>query len=259
MTVRDQPWPDGTPCWAELAVPDLEAGRRFYGELLGWDWAVGTEETGFYSEALVGGRRAAALSGMLPPGAAPAWLTFLASSDVPGDAARAAAAGATVLAGPVDVMDFGAMAVLADPVGAPVALWRAGTSIGAQVVNEPGAMIWNEHLSTRFDAAKAFYRDAFGYTLEDIEVDGYDYATLQVDDRAVGGIGAGEHWPQAEWAVYFAVTDTDATAAAAVRLGATVVAEPEDTPYGRLAGITGPFGERFWLMSTDEASTPPAG
>lgn len=195
---------------------------------------------------------------MLPPGASPAWLTFLASSDVGADASRATAAGATVLAGPMDVMDFGVMAVLADPLGAPVALWQAGTSLGAEIVNEPGAMIWNEHLSTRFDAAKAFYRDAFGYALEDIETDGFDYATLQVGDRSVGGIGAGEHWPDAEWAVYFAVTGTDATAAAAVRLGATVFADPEDTPYGRLAGVTGPWGERFWLMSTDEPSTPPA-
>lgn len=255
MTVRDTPWPDRTPCWAELAVPDLATGRRFYGELLGWDFAVGPAETGYYSEALVGGRRAAALSGVLPEGAAPAWLTFLASTDARADASRAAAAGATVLAGPMDVMDFGVMAVLADPVGAPVALWQAGSSIGAQVVNEPGAMIWNEHLSTRFDDAKTFYRDAFGYTLEDIEVDGFDYATLQIGDRTVGGIGAGPHWQHAEWAVYFGVTDTDAAAAAASRLGGRVDSAPEDTPYGRLAQITGPFGERFWLMSTTEPST----
>lgn len=257
MTVRDQPWPDRTPCWAELAVPDLEAGRRFYGELLGWRWQVGPEETGFYSEGLLGGRRAAALSGVLPDGAAPAWLTFLASSDVRVDADRATAAGATVLAGPMDVMDFGSMAVLADPTGAALALWQAGTSIGAEVVNEPGAMIWNEHLSTRSGDARAFYRDAFGYGLQDISAEGFDYATLQVDGRDVGGIGGGPHWPQASWAVYFAVPDTDAAAAAAVRLGGAVVAEPEDTPYGRLAEVTGPFGEHLWLMSTAEPSSAP--
>ena len=85
MTVRDTPWPEGTPCWAELAVPDLELGRQFYGALLGWEFAVGPAETGFYSEARVGGRRAAALTGYRPdPDAPVAWLPFLA----PPDAAR---------------------------------------------------------------------------------------------------------------------------------------------------------------------------
>jgi predicted enzyme related to lactoylglutathione lyase len=260
MSVHDKPWPDGTPCWAELAVPDLEAGRRFYGDLLGWEFEVGPEETGFYSEALVGGRRAAALSGVMPGGGADgpaAWLTFLAASDVRAAVERAVAAGAEVLAGPVDVMDFGAMAVLRDPTGATFALWQAGISVGAQVVNEPGAMIWNEHLSPRFEDAKEFYRAAFGYALDDISAPGFDYVTLLVEGRAVGGVGGGGEPP--EWAVYVAVPDTDATAAAAVRLGGAVFAQPEDTPYGRLAGITGPFGERFWLMSTDEPSSPPAG
>jgi predicted enzyme related to lactoylglutathione lyase len=258
MSVHDKPWPDGTPCWAELAVPDLEAGRRFYAELLGWQFEVGPEETGFYSEALVGGRRAAALSGVMAGGDAPvAWLTFLAASDVRAATERAVAAGAEVLAGPMDVMDFGAMAVLRDPTGATFALWQAGISVGAQVVDEPGAMIWDEHLSPRFEDAKEFYRAAFGYTYDDISAPGFDYVTLQVDGRAVGGIGGG--WETSEWAVYFGVPDTDATTAAAVRLGGSVFAQPEDTPYGRLAGITGPFGERFWLMSTEEPSSPAAG
>lgn len=259
MTERLQPWSDGTPCWAELAVPDLERGRQFYADLLGWEFAVGPAETGYYSEALVGGRRAAALSGV-QLGDAPAWLTFLATSDARAVADRAVAAGAEVLAGPMAVMDFGTMAVLRDPVGAVVALWQAGTSIGAEVVNEPGAMIWNEHLSDRFTDAQEFYRAALGFAYEDISTDGFDYVTIEVpgQDDAVGGIGGVPDEPPA-WAVYFGVTDTDATCAAATRLGGTIAVAPEDTPYGRLAAVTGPFGERFWLMSTDLPSTPPRG
>jgi predicted enzyme related to lactoylglutathione lyase len=53
------------------------------------------------------------------------------------------------------------------------------------------------------------------------------------------------------------VTDTDAASAPAVRLGGAVILAPEDTPYGGLAALTGPSGERFWLMSTDEPGSPP--
>lgn len=202
MSVHEQPWADGTPCWAELSVPDLGLGRQFYGGLLGWEWEVGPEETGFYSQGVVGGRHTAALS-------------------------------------------------------APVALWEAGTSVGAQVVDEPGAMIWNEHMSADPAAARAFYGSVVGWTYTDMSAPGFDYTTAEADGRTVGGIGGPAERP--EWAVYFAVTDTDAAAAAAVRLGGAVSSEPQDTEYGRLAGISGPFGERFWLMSTDEPSSPPAG
>lgn len=258
MSVREEPWPEGTPCWAELAVPDLERGRRFYGDLLGWEFVVGSEETGFYSEGLVGGRRAAALNGFRPDPAAPvAWLTYLAAADADAATERATAAGATALAGPMDVMGFGRMAVLADPAGVPFALWQAGTSLGAEVVNEPGAMIWNEHMSDARSRATDFYTATFGFGLEDISAPGFEYATLQLGDRAVGGIGS---WDEpAGWQVYFGVTDTDATTAAAERLGGSTFLAPQDSPYGRLAGIVGPFGERFWLMSTDEASSPAAG
>ncbi|WP_203669020.1 VOC family protein [Cellulomonas pakistanensis] len=247
MTVRDTPWPDGTPCWAELAVPDLELGRQFYGALLGWEFEVGPEETGFSSEALVGGRRAAALNGYRPdPDAPVAWLPHLATADVAAAADRATAAGATVLAGPMDVMAFGAMAVLADPTGAPVALWQAGTSIGAQVVDEPGAIAWAEHMSADPAAARAFYPAVFDYVLQDISQPGFDYTTLLLADEPVGGIGGG--WDRPEWCLYVRVEDTDAVVAAATRLGGGVHLPAEDSPYGRVASITGPFGERLGLM-----------
>lgn len=247
MTTRDTAWPDGTPCWVELAVPDLELGRQFYGHLLGWEWEIGTEETGFYSEALVGGRRAAALNGYVPDGAEPQWLTFLAAADVRARTEAAVAGGARTLAAPMDVMDFGAMAVLADPTGARFALWQAGTSLGAEVVDEHGALAWAEQLSADPAAARAFYTGLFGYALDDISGPGFDYTTLLLDGRPVGGIGGGGDRP--EWAVYLRVDDADAITAAAPRLGGSVHLAPEDTPYGRIAGITGPFGERFWVMA----------
>lgn len=261
MTTRTTPQPDGTPCWAELAVPDLDAARRFYGALFGWDWQIGPAETGFYSQALVEGRPAVALNGYRPDPDAPVqWLTFLAASDATATAERAVAAGAHLLAGPMDVMDAGSMAVLRDPAGAVVALWQAGTSIGAEVVDEHGALAWSEHMSDRPSAAREFYPTLFGLDLQDISAPGFDYTTLVRGEEPVAGIGGGSERP--EWALYLAVADTDAVVARAQDLGATLHLDPEDSPYGRLAGITGPFGERFWVMgpvTEDGAAAATAG
>jgi len=258
MSVHEKPWADGTPCWADLAVPDLELARQFYGSLLGWQFEIGHEDTGFYTTALIGGRSVAGI-GSVPPGAEgmpTAWLTQIATSDIQATVDRATAAGAQVLSGPMPVMEFGTMAVLADPVGATFALWQAATMTGANVVNEPGAMTWNENMSNQFAAAKEFYQAVFGYEYEDMSAPGFEYATFQVDGRPVGGMGGGESNPF--WSVCFAVSDTDVTVADAVRLGGAVTYGPEDTPYGRIAGFTGPFGERFYVMSTDEPNSPPA-
>jgi predicted enzyme related to lactoylglutathione lyase len=51
------------------------------------------------------------------------------------------------------------------------------------------------------------------------------------------------------WQIYFAVEDTDATIAQAVSLGATVIHDAEDTPFGRLATLTDPTGAMFKIVA----------
>ena len=36
MTTRDTPWPDGTPCWADLGAQDIAKARAFYSDVLSW-------------------------------------------------------------------------------------------------------------------------------------------------------------------------------------------------------------------------------
>ncbi len=85
---------------------------------------------------------------------------------------RRARRAAPCIVEPMSVLDYGRMAVLADPTGAVFGIWQAGTNVGAGVVNEPGAITWNE-LNTRDpEAAKAFYGVVFGWTFEDEEFEG---------------------------------------------------------------------------------------
>lgn len=259
--IHEESWPQGTPAWVDLMVPDRQAAQAFYGPLLGWDFAVGGPETGYYTMALKHGQPVAGLGESQPGTEAPpaAWTTYLAVDDAEASAERAAAAGGTVLMAPMGVMEFGRMAVLADPTGAVFGIWQSGGHTGANLVDEPGALIWNEGLSHDLAAARAFYGSVFGYSFDDMSAPGFEYAVAKVDDKMVGGLGGTGALPDdapPHWQVYFAVADTDAATAHAVELGAAVLDGPRDSPYGRLAVLSGPAGEQFTLMSTDEPESP---
>jgi len=264
--IREEAWPAGTPAWTDLMVPDRLAAQAFYGPLFGWDFVVGGPETDFYTMVLKHGQPVAGLGESRPgPDAPPAmWTTYLATDDVDASVARATGAGATVVMAPMGVMEFGRMAVLADPTGAVVGLWQSGAHTGANLVNEPGAMIWHEALSHDLAAARAFYGELFDYALEDMSGPEFEYTALMLGGTMpVAGLGGTGTLPDdvpPHWQVYFAVADTDAATAKAVELGATVLDGPRPSPYGRVAVLSGPAGERFTLMSTSEpeSADPPA-
>ena len=85
-------------------------------------------------------------------GQPPAWTTYVSVEDADASIDKVKAAGGTVFVEPMDVLDVGRMAVFADPTGAAAAVWQPRRHIGAGLVNEPGALAWNE-LTTRDTAA----------------------------------------------------------------------------------------------------------
>ncbi len=249
MPTRDTNWPEGTPAWVDLMVPDGEAARAFYGGLFGWDFEVGDETTNFYSQGQLGGRTVAGIGQSMPgqEGPPPAWTTYLATDDVDAVSTRISQAGGTVFMPAMEVMGFGRMAVAADPTGCFFGLWQGLSHTGFQRYNEPGAVVWNEAHVLDFAAAKAFYEAVFSYTFTDLGGEGFHYATTEVGGQTVGGLGDSADGTAA-WLTYFQVEDADAMAHRAVELGGTQLSEPRDSPYGRIAEIAGPAREQFALI-----------
>ena len=255
MTTHPGPWPTGTACWADITVPDLQRATDFYGSLLGWRFETGGPETGGYTQAFLGDRQVVGLTEPMGEDPAPpsAWCVYLAAEDLAGSVARAEQLGARTLLGPIEVMGFGSMALLTDPTEAVVGLWHPGSHIGWEVVDEPGAVVWTEHMSHDQPRALAFYDQLFRYEVTDMSAPDFAYASLAVAGEpsrsGIGGYGpgAGARVPSA-WTVYFQVRVADDAAARVGELGGTVVSPPEDTPYGRMVLATGPFGEVFALL-----------
>lgn len=257
MSLHTTPWPAGTPCWADLSVPDLDGARAFYGAVLGWAFSEPDASTGGYVMARVRGADAAGVGPLPSPDAPVAWTVYLASDDADASVEAVTAAGGVVHLPPDDVGPFGRMAIVADPTGAAFGIWQAGTTIGAGVVNEPGALVWEDLRSSDPVAAHAFYRAVFGYRLDPIEMAGPDYATfaLPADEAPLGGMGPMMGAPDgtpSHWLAYFGVADAAAAVAAARGAGGSVTAEPFDTPFGQMAGLTDPAGAAFWVVQVPE-------
>lgn len=256
MPIRTTPWPAGTPCWVDLGVPDIDAAKEFYAAVLGWTYLDLGEELGRYQICQRDGHHAAGIGPLQSPDQPPAWMTYLASDTADDTAEKITENGGTVLAKPFDVPSAGRMCVAADSQGAVFGVWQAAESIGGEIYNEPGSIVWNEAAEPDADAARKFYAAVFGYSYQPVEGAGPEYTTFHRDGDPLGGIGGLVDRPPGtppHWMAYFSVTDTDTAVAAATERGATVLSGPIDTPYGRMAVITDPQGATFAIMG----ATPP--
>jgi uncharacterized protein len=258
MPVRTS-YAQGTPNWVDLQTTDQSAAKQFYAGLFGWTYddqpmpgGEGGEASAVYSMAMLGDKTVAAIApqpaDMAAAGAPPMWNTYIAVDNVDDAVARVEAAGGQVAMAPFDIMDAGRMAFVMDPGGAGVALWQANQHIGATLVNEPGTVTWNELVTSDHSATK-FYEQVLGMTTSTMDMGQGEYTLFNVGGQMVGGSTP----PQMEgvpnhWYVYFAVEDADATAAKAKALGGAVLAEPFDTPVGRMAAVRDPQGATFSII-----------
>ncbi|AZM93145.1 VOC family protein [Streptomyces sp. W1SF4] len=261
------PYKPGTPCWIDLMVPDQQAAIDFYSDLFGWQGEVGPPETGGYAVCTLKGKPVAGImKAMNPDGTVPdplpptVWTTYLSTDSIDATVKSVTDAGGTVMMGPMDVMDLGRMAVIADPAGAVVGLWQPGTFDGAGIVNEHGALIWNELTTPDLAKASAFYSSILPVTTTESEMEGAEgYVEFKVNDRAVGGMMDMSKMPPGvppHWQPYFHVDSVDDVQAAAVRAGATVLAPAFDMVAGRMAVLADPQGGAFSIITASMQEDP---
>ena len=255
MPVFDQ-YPQGTPCWIDLATSDANAGKAFYSSVFGWEYEDNTMDQGVYTFAKLNGQKVAAISGMTPEMAAtmsPVWTTYLAVDDIDDAVAKATEAGGTVMMRAQEIPDAGHMAYISDPTGAAVGLWQAGNHIGATLANEPGTFIWNECFTDDVPKAAAFYASVLGTGQTTTDMGGpVPYTALMVNDASVGGFmhrDPVEHKDVPNcWLVYFATADINETVTKINAGGGTILNGPFDTPVGPMIVAQDPQGAVFQAM-----------
>lgn len=261
MPKRDA-YAQGIPSWVDLATTDLAAAKEFYTAVFGWDYDdQPLPDGGNYTNATLGGHDVAGMSEMSPEMAGqmpPVWSTYLAVADVDAVVAKVADAGGTVMSPPMDVMDSGRMAFIADPTGAAVGLWQAGAHIGAELVNEPGTVIWNECFTDDVPKAAEFYDTILGTSHVTADMGGPEpYTSLNVGEDAVGGYMHRNPEVHGQvpnsWTVYFASADIDDTVAKINAAGGMIMNGPFPTPIGPMIVAADPQGAVFQAF---EAQAP---
>ncbi|MEV5674314.1 MULTISPECIES: VOC family protein [unclassified Streptomyces] len=258
------------PCWVDVQLSDLEAGKRFYGGLFGWTFRAGDGMP--FADALSDGRLVAALAAKQDGRMPTAWGVYFSTDDIRATVAAIREEGGQVITEPVHAGRAGFVAQAADPGGAVFGLWQAGDRAGFEKQNEPGAFCWTEVYTRQPERVDPFYEKVFGFRGTDLGESGSDAsgtAESLVDfrmwspagtepgpDTAIGGRSVITDAFPAElpshFLTYFAVADCDRAVETAVRLGGRVSAPPFDIPHGRMAVLHDDQGAAFAVLQPIE-------
>lgn len=258
-------YPDGVFSWVDLGTSDVEGAKAFYGGLFGWSFLdLPTDSGTVYSMCQIEVYNVAGMGPMVADmeaqGMPPYWSSYVKHDDVDAVAGRAGEAGGNVMFPPFDVMEAGRMTVIQDPTGAIFGVWQPGTNIGAQLVNRPNTLVWNELQTRDVEAARAFYSRVFGWTYE---TDANGYVSCSQDGRSQAGMmQMDETWGDIppNWAVYFLTEDVEAMAERVTELDGNLLVPP--TPageIGKFAVVQDPQGAVFSIIEYDGPASPPPG
>jgi predicted enzyme related to lactoylglutathione lyase len=243
--------------WYELMTTDTAAAASFYGSVLGWTVSsagMGSPDYQIFEvpepKRGVGGLMA------LPDelraiGVPTNWTGYVAVDDVDATAARFLALGGSVRRPPSDIDGVGRFAVVADPQGAVLIIFKPLPRDDVPPeppMGTPGFVGWHE-LSAR-DGASAFdfYADVFGWT-KDMAMDMGAMGTYQTfahNGQMIGGMMTmTPDMPVVAWGYYFNVAGIDAAIDRIKAGGGTVLNGPMEVPGGFVAQALDPQGGYF--------------
>jgi|JI10StandDraft_1071094.scaffolds.fasta_scaffold345672_2 predicted enzyme related to lactoylglutathione lyase len=227
--------------WRELIAADVEAAKRFYGELLGWRFGEMPMGDGpAYTLIQVGEKM---VGGMMPPpmpGMPSHWMSYVSVDDVDAATARVKAHGGSVAAGPMDIA-VGRLAVVADPSGAHFTLWRSKDGDGGPVDRPAlGEFCWETLSTPSGEGAQAFYPEVLGW--KQGVGPAPDMLVFNAGELPVADVQVTTDMPP-HWLTYVVVADAVAAREHAEKLGAHVIVPLIPVPgVGNIAIIADPVG-----------------
>lgn len=250
----------GNFVWYELMTTDPVAAQGFYSQVVGWTAADSGMPGMNYTLLSAGPHQVAGLMGM-PADAGdmpPCWTGYVAVDDVDAKAAECSAAGGSVLHAAEDIPGVGRFAVVADPQGAALCLFKDAMPPGAPPPPQPpqgaaGTVGWHELIATALEPAWAFYSRIFGWT-RDQAIDMGPAGTYQLfaaGGQPVGGMmNKPPEVPVPCWQYYFNVDAIDAAVARVKAGGGQVLNGPMEVPGGSwVVNAVDPQGAAFSLVA----------
>jgi len=236
--------------WFNLATPEVEKAKVFYGAVFGWEFTpppAGTRFTIIQHHGREIGSLVAPADPKKTKGAR--WISLLSVPDAAAAVATAKAHGATVMIPPTAVPARGTHALLRDPEGALIGLLQssAGDLNDNYAANE---FFWADLLSGDPVKAGEFYHTLTGYEVTPALLGKGDRLTL-----SIGGVKRASISPkpqdlkQAGWLPFVLVDDVSATVELVTKAGGRVLLAPSPEKLaGHLAVIADPAGGVLGLV-----------
>jgi predicted enzyme related to lactoylglutathione lyase len=244
--------------WSDLFSSDIEANRRFYGQLFGWEWRWISQPPQPYGMFYLDGIPVAGLAHRAAPEGKARygrWVNYISVSDAGDAEAAVVESGGQSLMPTRTVDERGDLSIVADPQGAIVGLLRSSSGDPGDFRAEHGEFIWFQLFTRELDPAASFYQDLFGYDIVR-KADSPDivHYILQTEHHSRAGIGALEKDSETRptWLGYIRVEDVAATVKRVEELGGEVLLAPSAANLdGDMAIVADPTGSPFGLLRWD--------
>ncbi len=255
-------------CWIELQTRNRAIARTFFTKVIGWTIApCDSPKPGgkpLYEEWVAAD--GARIGGLMEipenvPTSVPAhFATYVNVADVDTTTALAKVLGGTVITEPTNIPDVGRFAIIQDPTGGVLNLFKGCPTHGASSTKSlPGHFCWCELLTTDTKVAGDFYCALLGYSKVKTPMPSGEYTMFtkpgSKDSFACGmtklDAPTDKKRPQrSHWLAIVCVPDVDKAVQVATREGGTVLHAPSDVPnYGRSAVIADPTGAALGLFT----------
>jgi len=240
---------EGKVVWYDLLTEDVAAANSFYSKLFGWTIRPSTPSSDYLviynNDKSIGG---VTLHENTDPEALESlWLVTLSVRDVDNAMATTRRFQGKVLDGPFDVEGRGRMAIVEDPLGAPLILMRSSTGDPDDAAPVPGEWLWVDFFTRDLEKTKAFYAELVGYEFRELQV-GEDHSHhffYQGNKRPRAGLVV-HTWEDidANWLPYVMVEDINRVIKEAGSLGGKLIMRKSD-----VAILTDPSGAAFGVQS----------
>jgi predicted enzyme related to lactoylglutathione lyase len=260
----------GTFAWYDLMTPDASASKKFYPAVTGWSiepWGT----TGYEMWTISKGNAIGGIAPISPDQRAlgmPAhWLGSVNVDDVDSAASKVRSLGGKVVHGPEEIPDVGRYAVIEDPQGAQIALFKSSDPYpGWDGTPSVGRFTWHELMAIDARRAFDFYRQLFGWEIieeMDMGPEAGMYLEYGKNGKMYGGIfnRRPEHGNMTPyWTFYANVKDLNKAVDAVKKGGGTIIMGPMEVPGGSTVAMgKDPQGAMFALHQSAPAARAKTG
>jgi predicted enzyme related to lactoylglutathione lyase len=211
--------------WHELVTPDVEAARRFYGELVGWQIDTPARDASQpYAYLTKNGQRVGGVVLRPGPHVPPHVLGFVSVLDVEGTLDRARERRGALLVPPMQTQ-FGRAAVVQDPQGASLGVCRAADGDAAESRrSEVGTFAWDQLNTSDAETACRFYTNVFAWQREPVPSK-RDLSAFTHGGKPLAGLLQAPQGTFAQWLAYLSVERLERARVLVKQLGGAVMVE----------------------------------